>query len=105
MRVNLGDSHSWLPFAAAVFALAFALVILGDAATTMLLDGLGLPRWYAATHLTAGAVLLAGALTALLAMKGRSSGLLVLGEAFAGAALAAIVIFEETSLWALPYVD
>jgi hypothetical protein len=104
MKVNF-NSALFLPFAAAAFALAFSIVILSDAATTILLNGLGLPSWYPITHLATGAGLFAGGLIVLAAMKGNSRAMLLLGEVFAGGALAAIVIFERMSLWALPYLE
>ena len=49
--------------------------------------------------------LLAGAVMALIAMESRSRAMLVMGEVFASAALATIVICEKLSLWALPYLE
>jgi hypothetical protein len=109
---KLAHASGWLPYVAAVFALVFAVVILGDAAATIVLNGFAqeLPQSptvmrYAVVHLATGAVLLGGAVMALIAMESRSRGLLVMGELFAGAALVTIVIFERMSLWPLPYLD
>ena len=109
MKPDLSDARMWLPFTAAAFALVFAIVILSDACTTVLL---AMPlsesptmMWYAVRHLATGGALLAGGLIALVAVEGRSSTLLVAGEAFASAALATIVILERLSLWAAPYLE
>ena len=112
MNSRFTEASAWLPYTAAAFALVFAIVILGDAATTLALNGLA-PRLsespmvmrYTAAHLATGAALLAGAVIALIAIESRSRPLLVVGELFASAALATIVIFERLSLWALPYLD
>lgn len=112
MKVNIGNASVWLPFAASAFALAFAIVILGDASATIVLNGFAqeLPQSptvmrYAVVHLAAGTILLAGGVIALIAMESRSRTLLLLGETFAGVALATIVICEKMSLWALPYLE
>jgi hypothetical protein len=112
MEVKSGNPAAWLPYAASAFALVFAVVILSDAVTTILLNGFAAVlsespslEWYVMTHLATGATLFAGGMIALLAMNGGSAALLVAGEALAGGALAAIVIFERMSLWALPYLD
>jgi hypothetical protein len=112
MKPDFPEASVWLPFVAATFALVFAVVVLGDAAATIVLNGFAqeLPQSptvmrYAVVHLATGAVLLAGAVMVLIAMESRSRALLVVGELFAGAALATIVIFERMSLWALPYLD
>jgi len=112
MKPDFREAPAWLPFIASAFALVLAIVILSDAGTTIVLNGLA-PRLsesptvmrYALVHLATGAALLAGALIALTAMEARSRALLVVGELFASAALATIVIFERLSLWALPYLD
>ena len=112
MKVHMGDASVWLPFTASAFALVFAIVILSDAGATVVFNGFGQDlsqsptvMRYAIVHLTVGAALLAGGVVALIAIEARSRLLLLLGEAFAGAALAAIVTFERLSLWALPYLD
>src|SRR5215831_9987289 len=112
MKLNLPEASVWLPFVASAFALVFAVVILGDAAATIVLNGFAqeLPQSptvmrYATAHLATGAVLLAGAVMALIAMESRSRAMLVMGEVFASAALATIVICEKLSLWALPYLE
>jgi phage shock protein PspC (stress-responsive transcriptional regulator) len=112
MKVIIGDASVWLPFTASAFALAFAIVILGDAGATIVLNGFAqeLPQSptvlrYAVVHLATGTMLLAGAVIALIAMESRSRTLLLMGEAFAGAALATIVICEKMSLWTLPYLE
>lgn len=112
MKVNIGNAPVWLPFTASAFALAFAIVILSDAGVTVLLNRLALPLtesptllWYVVTHLLTGAGLFAGGAITLAAIEGRSRTLLVVGEVFAGAALATIVVFERLSLWALPYLE
>ena len=109
---KLADASTWLPYIAAAFALVLAIVILSDAATTLVFNGFAQQLSesptvlrYATVHLVTGAVLLAGAVIVLLAMESRSRALLVLGEVFASAALATIVIFERLSLWALPYLE
>ena len=112
MKPIFREASVWLPFTAAAFALVLAIVILGDATTTLVLNGLA-PRLaesptvmrYTLVHLATGAALLAGAVIALIAMEARSRGLLVVGELFASASLVTIVIFEKMSLWALPYLD
>jgi hypothetical protein len=112
VKVNLGNAPVWLPFAASAFALVFAVVILSDVGITILFNRFGLPlsesptmKWYVIVHLATGAGLLAGAVIALVAMEARSRTLLVMGQAFASAALATIVIFERMSIWALPYLE
>lgn len=112
MRFNFRETSLWLPFTVSASALVFAVVILGDAAVTIVLNGFAqeLPQSptvmrYAIVHLTTGAALLAGAVIALIAIESRSRALLVLGEVFASASLATIVIFERLSLWTLPYLD
>ena len=112
MKLDFPEASEWLPFAASAFALVFAVVILGDAAATIVLNGFAQDlaqsptvMRYAIVHLATGAVLLAGAVIALIAMESRSRTLLVVGELCAGAALATIVVFERMSLWALPYLD
>lgn len=112
MSLNFREASVWLPFTASAFALAFAIVILGDAGATMVLNGFvqELPQSptvmrYAVVHLATGTILLAGGLIALIAMESRSRAMLLLGEAFAGAALGAIVIFEKMSLWTLTYLE
>jgi hypothetical protein len=112
MKVNIADGSVWLPFTASAFALAFAIMILGEAAATIVFNGFAqeLPQSptvmrYAVVHLVTGTILLAGAAIALIAMESRSRTLLLLGEAFAGAALATIVICEKMSLWTLPYLE
>ena len=109
---KLAHASDWLQYIAAAFALVFAVVILGDAVATIVLNGFAqeLPQSptvmrYATVHLATGAVLLAGAVMALIAMESRSRALLVTGEVFASAALATIVIFERLSLWTLPYLE
>jgi hypothetical protein len=109
---KLTDASAWLPYAASAFALVFAIVILSDAATTIVLNGFvsqlaesPTVMRYTAAHLATGAALFAGGVTALVAMEARSQALLVVGEVFTSAALATIVIFERLSLWALPYLD
>jgi len=109
---KFADASTWLPYIAAAFALVLAIVILSDAATTLVFNGFAQQLSesptvlrYATVHLVTGAVLLAGAVIVLLAMESRSRALLVLGEVFASAALATIVIFERLSLWALPYLE
>jgi len=94
MKANIPEASVWLPFAASAFALVFAVVILGDTAATIVLNGLA-----------TGAVLLCGAVMALIAMESRSRALLVMGQVFAGGSLATIVIFERLSLWTLPYLE
>lgn len=112
VKVNFGNAPVWLPIAASAFALVFAVVILSDVGITILFNRLALPlsesptmKWYVIVHLATGAGLLAGAVIALVAMEARSRRLLVVGEAFASAALATIVIFERLSIWALPYLE
>ena len=112
MNLNFRDVSLWLPFAASAFALVFAIVILGDASATIVLNGFGRElsqsptvMRYAIVHLATGATLLTGAVIALIALEARSRKLLALGEAFAGGALATIVIFEKLSLWGLPYFE
>ena len=112
MNARFSDASAWLPYAAAAFALVFAVVILGDAAATIALNGFAqeLPQsptvmHYAIVHLATGATLLVGSVIALIAMESRSRALLVVGEVFASAALGVIVFFERMSLWALPYLD
>jgi hypothetical protein len=112
MNVNIRNGSVWLPFTASAFALAFAIVILGDAGATIVLNGFAqeLPQSptvmrYAIVHLATGTILMAGGVIALIAMESRSRALLLLGEAFAGAALATIVICEKMSLWTLPYLE
>jgi len=112
MKLNLPEASVWLPFVASAFALVFAVVILGDAAATIVLNGFAqeLPQSptvmrYATVHLATGSVLLAGAVMALIAMESRSRALLVTGQVFASGALATIVICEKLSLWALPYLE
>ena len=112
MKANIPEASVWLPFAASAFALVFAVVILGDTAATIVLNGFAqeLPQSptvmrYAAVHLATGAVLLCGAVMALIAMESRSRALLVMGQVFAGGSLATIVIFERLSLWTLPYLE
>src|SRR6516164_9172097 len=75
MKANIPEASVWLPFAASAFALVFAVVILGDTAATIVLNGFAqeLPQSptvmrYAAVHLATGAVLLCGAVMALIAM-------------------------------------
>jgi len=112
MKANLREAFTWLRFTASAFALVFAVVILSDAGATIAFNGFAqeLPQSptilrYAILHLATGAVLLAGAVITLIAMESRSRALLMVGELSASAALATIVIFEKTSLWALPYLD
>jgi hypothetical protein len=112
MKLNMPEASVWLPFAASAFALVFAVAILGDAVATIVLNGFAQElaqsatvMRYATVHLATGAVLLAGAVMALIAMESRSRALLLLGQAFAGGALATIVICEKLSLWALPYLE
>ena len=112
MKLNLHEASAWLPFVASAFALAFAVVILGDAVATIVLNGFAqeLPQSptvmrYAIVHLASGAALLVAGVMTLIAMESRSRTLLVAGELFAGAALATIVICERMSLWALPYLE
>ena len=112
MRLNFRETSVWLPFTASAFALAFAIVILGDAGATIVLNGFAqeLPQSptvmrYAVVHLATGTILLAGGVIALIAMESRSRTLLLLGQTFAGAALATIVICEKMSLWTLPYLE
>jgi hypothetical protein len=109
---KLAQASAWLPYVAAAFALVFAVVILSDAATTLVFNGFAQQLSesptvlrYAAVHLATGTVLLVGAVAVLLAMESRSRAPLVLGEVFASVALVTIVIFERLSLWTLPYVD
>ena|SRR3974390_865815 len=112
MNPKLANVTTWLPYAASAFALVLAIVILSDAGTTIVLNELA-PRLsespmvmrYTLVHFATGATLFAGAVIALIAMEARSRGLLVVGELFASAALATIVVFERMSLWALPYLD
>ena len=112
MKLNFREASVWLPFTASAFALAFAIVILGDAGATIVFNGFAeefsqstTVMRYVVVHLATGTVLLAGAVIALVAMESRSRSLLLLGEAFAGTALGTIVIFEKMSLWALPYLE
>lgn len=112
MKLNFREVSVWFPFTASALALIFAIVILSDASATIAFNGFAqeLTRSptvmrYAIVHLAAGATLLAGAVVALIAMESRSRTLLLLGETFAGAALAAIVVCEKMSLWVLPYLE
>jgi len=112
MKLNIPEASGWLPFVASAFALVFAVVILGDAVATIVLNGFAQElaqsptvMRYATVHLATGVVLLAGAMMALIAMESRSRPLLLLGQAFAGVAIATIVICEKLSLWALPYLE
>ena len=112
VRLTFRETSVWLPFTASALALAFAIVILGDAGATIVLNGFAqeLPQSptvmrYAVVHLATGTILLAGGVIALIAMESRSRMLLLLGQIFAGAALATIVICEKMSLWTLPYLE
>jgi hypothetical protein len=112
MELSFRERSFWMPFTAAAFALILAIVILSDASATIAFNGFAQELTqsptvlrYAIVHLATGTTLLAGAVIALIAMEARSRRLLVLGEVFASAALATIVIFERLSLWALPYLD
>jgi len=112
MKLNFREVSVWFPFTASAFALIFAVVILSDASATIAFNGFAQELTqsptvmrYAIVHLATGAALFAGAVIALIAMESRSRTLLLLGETFAGAALATIVICEKLSLWALPYLD
>jgi len=112
MNLNFRETSAWLPFTASALALVFAIVILSDASATIAFNGFApdltqspTVMRYAIVHLATGTALLAGAVIALIAMESRSRALLVVGEVFASAALATIVIFERLSLWALPYLD
>ena len=112
VKINFGSAPVWLPFAASAFALVFAIAILSDVGITLLFNRFALPlsesptmKWYVIVHLATGAGLLAGAMIALVAMEARSRALLVVGQAFASAALATIVVFERLSIWALPYLE
>jgi hypothetical protein len=78
MNLNFRDASLWLPLAASAFALVFAIVILGDASTTIVLNGFGRElsqsptvMRYAIVHLATGTLLLAGAIIALMAMDAR----------------------------------
>jgi hypothetical protein len=112
MKTNLREASAWLPFTASAFALVFAIVILSDAGATIAFNGFAQELSqsptilrYAILHLATGAALLAGAVIALIAIESQSRALLMVGEAFAGAALGTIVIFEKMSLWTLPYLE
>ena len=100
-----------LPIAASLFAVVFAIPVLGDAFAVLLGAGLqalsdsAALALYALTHLTTGAGVLAAGGIGIVAVRKRSEPLLLAGELLGIAMFAAILILELTSRWGLRYFE
>jgi hypothetical protein len=101
-----------LPFGASLFALVFAIIVIGNAVAAVLLDPSisslseepDVARYFT-IHMIAGGTLFAAGVASLVGLERRSEILLLLGQLVGGVACAAIVALESMSLWAMPYLE
>ena len=104
-------SRYYLPVAASLFAIVFALPVLGDtfmvllAAGTQTLLESGALALYAGTHLVAGAGVLGAGAIGIAAVKKRSEAMLLASELLGAGMFALILALEANSLWALRYLE
>jgi hypothetical protein len=101
-----------LPVAASVFAIGFALVVLGNTGSVLFspatqpLSVSPAVAFYALTHLITGfGLLLAGLIGTEGALRKQSDRLLTIAGTLASASLAAVVVLQTLSLWSLRYLE
>lgn len=107
-----GDAPVGLPIAASIFALIYAILLLSELSTAVVLDPAMWPPWesaavlrYFVMHLVAGGGLFVAGITGIVALKKQSDRLLLFGELLGSALLATIVLLQTMSLWTLQYFE
>lgn len=107
-----GGTQLALPVAASVFAIGFALVVLGNAGSVLFgpatqpLSVSPAVTFYAVTHLITGfGLLVAGLIGADSALRRQSDRLLTIAGTLGTASLAAVVVLQTLSLWSLRYLE